>query len=141
MITRNMAGNSLVISTFIEKDVIQFNNLMHYVKELTDLGVLTSLIGMRCHQPAVKYHEFHTIQPIKHENHCRTQEMIYFLKSQIISYSEIYFVMNESRHTCLGGFIVVKSLEILPGFDIKICYNVTHRGTFSALNMETAITS
>ena len=27
--------------------------------------------------------------------------------------------MNESRHTCLGGFIVVKSLEILPGFDIK----------------------
>jgi FkbM family methyltransferase len=119
MITRNMAGNSLVISTFIEKDVIQFNNLMHYVKELTDLGVLTSLIGMRCHQPAVKYHEFHTIQPIKHENHCRTQEMIDFLKSQNISYSEIYFLMNESRQTCLGGFIVVKSLEILPGFDIK----------------------
>ena len=67
MLTRNIAGNSILISTFIEEDVSLFNNVMHYVKKLHDLGVLTSLIGIQCHQPTGKYHKFHTIQPIKHE--------------------------------------------------------------------------
>ena len=81
---------------------------------------MTSLIGMRCHQPAVKYHKFHTIQPIKQERHNRTQEMIDFLKSQNMSYSAIYFFIKESRQTSLCGFIVVDSPEILPDiFDIQ----------------------
>ena len=119
MITRNIAENSILISTLIEEDVSRFNNLMHYDKELKDRGVLTSLIGMRCHQPRGKYNKFHTIQPIKHGNHCRTQEMIDFLISQSISYSAIYFLINESRHICLGGFVVMDIIEILPGLDIK----------------------
>ena len=45
--------------------------------------------------------------------------MMDFLKSQSISYSAIYFLINESRHTCLGGFVVMDILEILPGLDIK----------------------
>ena len=119
MITIKIAGNSILISTFIEQDISRFNNLLHYVKELKDRGVLTSLIGMQCHQPKGKYHKFHTIQPIKHEKHCRTQEMIDFLKSHNISYSAIYFLINESRHTCLGGFVVMDITEILPSLDIK----------------------
>jgi hypothetical protein len=99
MITRNMAGNSLVISIFIEKDVIQFNNLMHYVKELTDLGVLTSLIGMRCHQPAVKYHKFHTIQPIKHGRGS------IFLISKPGNISSDLTTIHPPRHVCRDSFI------------------------------------
>ena len=85
IITRNIAGHSTLISTFIEDDVNRFSNLMHYAKKLNVIGMLTSVIGIRCHQPTGKYHKFHTIQPVEHEINNRTQEMIDFLKSQSIS--------------------------------------------------------